>query len=142
MKRGNTFSQVFKNGCVIFTIITLIIYGIGTLLSNADKAFIPTFQWILLFFVFSLFFSCTNQILRLDRFSFSLRILLHFLTAATLYVIAVILCGGLYKNGVVLLLSILLFIAGYILFAVLYSFRMRRTKGTSNEKDTYKPVFH
>ena len=55
MKRGNTFSQVFKNGCVIFTIITLIIYGIGTLLSNADKAFIPTFQWILLFLYFLYF---------------------------------------------------------------------------------------
>lgn len=139
MNRGKTFSHVIKNGCVIFTIITLIIYGIGTMLSNADKAFIPTFQWILLFFVFSLLFSCTNQILHLDRFSLSLRILLHFLTAATLYVTAVILCGGLYKNGIMLLLSILLFIAGYILFAVLYFFR---TKRTSNAKDSYKPVFH
>ena len=142
MKRGKTFSQVIKNGCVIFTIITLIIYGIGTMLSNAEKVFIPTFQWILLFFVFSLLFSGANQILRLDRFSFSLRILFHFLAAALLYAIAVILCGGLYKNGVTLLLSIFLFIAGYILFAVVYSFKTRKSKRTNSKKDSYKPVFH
>ncbi len=142
MKLGKTFSHIIKNGCVMFTIITLVIYGIGTVLSNADKAFIPTFQWIVLFLVFSLLLSSANQILLTEYLSLPLRILLHFLAAATLYIIAVVLCGGLYKNGTMLLLSIILFIVGYTLFTILFSVRMRRRRRSEGEKDTYKPVFH
>lgn len=142
MKPGQTISHIFKNGCVIFTIITLIVYGTGAALSNADKAFIPTFQWIVLFFVFSLLLSSANQILRTKHLPFPVRVLLHFLAVAALYIVAVILCGGLYKNGTMLLMSLAVFIAGYILFAILFSVRVRRRRRLKSEKDTYKPVFH
>lgn len=142
MKSGKTFAHVLKNGCVIFTIITLITYGIGAILSNADKTFIPTFQWILLFFLFSQLLSGANQITHLDKISFPIRMFLHFLATAALYIIAVILCGGFYKNGTLLLLSIILFIVGYIAYAILYSIRTRKRQNTSKENETYKSVFH
>lgn len=142
MKTSKTLAYVFKNGCVIFTVITMIIYGIGTILSDADKSFIPTFQWIILFFVFSQLLSGANQILRMDRFSLPLRIFLHFFATAILYIVAVVLCGGLYKSGTMLLLSILLLIVGYIIFAALYSARIRKQKNAAKGKGTYKSVFH
>ena len=142
MKPGQTIFRILKNGCVIFTMITLIVYGIGAMLSSADKTFIPTFQWIVLFFVFSLLLSSANQILRTEHLSVFLRVLFHFLAAATLYIVAVVLCGGLYKNGTMLLLSLAVFIAGYILFAILVSVRMRRCRRSDSKKEPYKPVFH
>ncbi len=142
MKTSKTIAHVLKNGCVIFTIITLIIYSIGAILSDADKSFIPTFQWIILFFVFSQLLSGANQILRMDRFSFPLRIFLHFFAAAILYIVAVVLCGGLYKNGTMLLLSIILFIIGYIIFAILYAAKIRKRKNIIKGNGTYKSVFH
>lgn len=141
MKSGTSTTHIFKNGCVIFTIITLVIYGIGAVLSDKDKAFIPTFQWILLFFLFSQLLSAVQQILRWDKISLFLRIFLHFSAAALLYVVAVILCGGLYKNGVTLLLSIILFIVGYVVFAVVYTARMRRRKNIIKGKEPYKAKF-
>ena len=141
MKSGKSIAHVLKNGCVVFTIITLLIYGIGAVLSDKDKAFIPTFQWILLFFLFSQLLSAVQQILRWDKVSPLLRFLLHFSAAALLYAVAVVLCGGLYKNGVTLLLSILFFIAGYIVFAAVYAAWIRRRKKVIKEKETYRAKF-
>ncbi len=142
MKASGTITNILKNGCVLFTIITLITYGVGAILSNAEKSFIPTLQWILLFFAFSILLSGAAQIMHLDKIALPVRYLLHFLTSAALYTIVVVLCGGFYKNGTMLLLSILLFIAGYIVFAVFYSIRNRKRSGTAKKKEEYKSVFH
>ncbi len=142
MKAGSTITNIFKNGCVLFTIITLFTYCIGAILSNAEKSFIPTLQWILLFFAFSLLLSGAAQIMHVDKIAMPVRYLLHFLTSAAFYTVVVVLCGGFYKNGTMLLLSILLFIIGYIIFVVLYSIRNRKRSGITKKKNEYKSVFH
>lgn len=142
MKTGRTFLNIFKNGCVLFTIITFFTYGIGVLLSTAEKTFIPTFQWILLFFIFSLLLSSASQVMHWEKISLSVRFLLHFLAAAALYIIVVVLCGGFYKNGTMLLLSILLFVVGYFIFAVVYMIGYRRHSHSAKKKEAYKSVFH
>lgn len=142
MKAGSKFINILKNGCVFFTVITLFTYCIGAILSNAERSFIPTLQWILLFFVFSLLLSGAAQIMHLDKIAVSVRYLLHFLTSAALYTVVVVLCGGFYKNGTMLLLSILLFIVGYIIFVVLYSIQNRKHSGKAKKKEDYKSVFH
>lgn len=142
MKTGNKLINILKNGCVLFTVITLSTYCIGAILSNAEKSFIPTLQWILLFFAFSLLLSGAAQIMHLNKIAVSIRYLLHFLTSAALYTVVVVLCGGFYKNGTMLLLSILLFLIGYIFFAVLYFIRNRNRSGKTRKKEEYKSVFH
>lgn len=142
MKAHNPFINILKNGCVIFTVITLLIYAVGTILSNSEKSFIPTFYWILLFFIFSMLLSGVTQIMHIKKIKLPIRFLLHFLAAAVLYIVSVVLCGGFYKNGTMLLLSLLLFIIGYVLFAILYSIGIRRQSRNVEKKEAYKSVFH
>ncbi len=54
MNKG--FVQTIKNGCVFFTIITVISYTFGIIISSADKAYIPSLKSIYIYLVFSLLF--------------------------------------------------------------------------------------
>ena len=143
MKRGGLIGTV-KNGCVTFTVITLITYSVGAMLSTADKAFIPTLQWVWLFLVFSMLFSGANQLLRQDRFSLAVRILLHAIATTALFVVAVLICGGIYKNTAVALITTLIYLLLYCVFAgcyVLFSRRRVRKSADGNRKK-YTSVFH
>ena len=63
-KKSNYISDIIKSGCLIFTIITVITYILGTVLSAENKAFIPTLKWILLFLLFSELLAAANLLLK------------------------------------------------------------------------------
>ena len=143
MKRGGLINTV-KNGCVTFTVTTLITYSIGAMLSTADKVFIPTLQLVWLFLVFSMLFSGANQLLRQDRYSLAVRIVLHAVATTALFVVAILICGGIYKNTPVALITMLGYALLYGVFAVCYALFSRRhtRKSADGNRKKYTSVFH
>lgn len=132
------FTDILKNGCCIFTGVTLLFYSVGGIISGADRAYIPSLKTVWLFFAFSLLLSFANELLRLERLNAALRLAVHFVSCLALYFITVIVCGGYIKNGSQTLVALFLFLIVYIAFAVIYLLLSGRKK---KPKKKYKSQF-
>ncbi|MBE6632695.1 MAG: DUF3021 family protein [Ruminococcaceae bacterium] len=142
MKKTNSIiSDIIKNGCLIFTIITVITYTLGSVLSSENKAFIPTLKWIFLFLLFSLLLSAANLLLKNKNYSTALRLGLHFIATTALYFVVVVLCGGFIANGSQTLVAMVLYILAYIIFAVIFAISNGTKKKKSNKEEKYDSVF-
>lgn len=144
MKKQNSSKIIFdtvKNGCLIFTFITVISYILGTLLSTENKAFIPTLKWILLFLVFSVILAFANLLLKSKNFSKGICLLFHFASSATLYFVVVVLCGGFIANGSQTLIAMSLFLLIYGVFAIIYAFTGSKKKKEKNKTENYDSMF-
>ncbi|MBQ4067105.1 MAG: DUF3021 family protein [Clostridia bacterium] len=141
MKNKLSVKDTLKNGCVIFTVITVISYALGLLLSGKDNPFIPTLTWIILFLIFSLVLAFANIILKNPGYSLGIRLGLHFLATASLYFVVVVLCGGFIRNGAQTLIALVLFVILYGLFAILYAILSSGKKKKKNKKEKYDSMF-
>lgn len=142
MNKQNQTLQTVKNGCVIFTIITIISYALGTLLSFDNKAFIPTLKWIILFFVFSIVLAFANLLLGNKKISVGTRLGLHFLASATLYFVCVVLCGGFITSGAQTLIAMTFYIVLYLIFAALYAISSSGKRRKKNKTEKYESMFN
>ena len=141
MKKQNSVWQTVKSGCVIFTVITVLSYVMGTLLSFENKAFIPTLKWILLFLVFSVLLAFANLLLKNESFSVLSRLSLHFLASAMLYFITVVLCGGFVESGAQTLIAMTFFIILYLIFAGIFAVSASKKRRKLNKKEKYDSMF-
>ena len=144
MKKQNTSKKIIdtiKNGCLIFTIISVTSYVAGTLLSSENKAFIPTLKWVLLFLLFSVVLAFANLLLKSKKHSRGLCLLFHFIASAALYFVVVVLCGGFIANGAQNLISMALFLLLYGIFALIFAFTGTKKKQKKNKTEEYKSMF-
>jgi len=141
MNKRFTLSQIIKNGCVIFTFITIVTYALGVLIPTDNKAFIPTFKWIVLFFLFSQLLAFANFILKQKDSALPARLGLHFISCALLYFVTVVLCGGFISNGAQTLIAMVLFLLLYGIFAAIYSIVSSTGKKRANKKQEYDSMF-
>ena len=138
--KNNYISDIIKSGCLIFTIITVITYLLGTVLSAENKAFIPTLKWILLFLLFSELLAAANLLLKNKSLSVGLRLGLHFLSTTSLYLVVVVLCGGFIANGSQTLVAIVLYVIAYIIFAVVFAIAQSAKKSKRNKEEKYESL--
>lgn len=142
MKKSNLLTEIIKNGCVIFTVITIAAYTVGYALSSESNQFIPTLSWIYMFLLFSLPLAAANIILRDTRRSFTLRILFHFLTTAALYFVVVVMCGDFISSGAQTLIAMALFLIIYGIFALIYGITHSIRSKKQNKKESYSSMFN
>ena len=140
-KNSNTILEIIKNGCVIFTVITVITYILGSVLSAENKAFIPTLKWVLLFLLFSVVLAGANLLLKNKKYSVAIKLALHFVATAILYFIVVVLCGGFITNGSQTLIAIVLFVLFYVIFAIIFAVVSGTKKHKTNKHEKYESVF-
>lgn len=141
MKKQNSVWLTVKNGCVTFTVITVLSYIAGTLLSFENKAFIPTLKWILLFLVFSVLLAFANLLLKSETTSVGAKLSLHFLASAMLYFITVVLCGGFIESGAQTLIAMTFFVIIYLIFAVIFAISASGSKRKKNRTQKYDSMF-
>lgn len=144
MKKPSTTKkilEVVKNGCLIFTIITVLTYVAGTLMSSENKAFIPTLKWILLFLAFSVVLAFANLLLKSKKYSKGLCLLFHFVASAVLYFVVVVLCGGFISNGSQTLIAMALFLLIYAVFAMIFALTGNKKKIKKNKEENYSSMF-
>ena len=142
MKNKNSIFDTIKSGCLIFTVITVLSYNAGTLLSSENKAFIPTLKWILLFLLFSLVLAFANMLLRLPKVAVGARLGFHFLATAALYIVVVVLCGGFIASGAQTIIAMLIFCILYSIFAIIFAISSTATKKKENKKEKYDSMFN
>ena len=133
--------SVIRDGCVIFTVITLLFYSLGGIISGAEQEFIPSLLFIWLFFLFSVLLSCANLILRSKKIKFLPKILLHFTASFAIYFVTVVLCGGYIKNGGQTLVALTLFCVLYAVFAIIYLVKSKKAMKKAEKSEKYKPMF-
>ena len=144
MKKKNTIKKItdaLKNGCLIFTVLTVLSYVAGTLMSSENKAFIPTLKWILLFLAFSILLAFANLLLKSPKHSKGICLLFHFATSAALYFVVVVLCGGFIANGSQTLIAMALFLLIYGVFAAIYAFTGSAKTKKKNNTEKYSSMF-
>lgn len=144
MKKQNTTKKIMdtvKNGCLMFTVITVLSYVAGTLMSSENKAFIPTLKWILLFLAFSIVLAFANLLLKSKKYSRGLCLLFHFAASAVLYFIVVVLCGGFIANGSQTLIAMALFLLIYGVFAIIFALTGSSKKIKKNKTENYSSMF-
>lgn len=142
MKKNNKIVSVIKNGCVIFTVITVLSYIAGTLLAAENKAFVPTLKWVLLFLAFSIVEAAANLLLNNKTRSLAFRLGTHFLATAILYFVIVVLCGGFIESGAQTLIAMAIFVIIYIVFALIYSIAATGKRKKKNKKEEYSSMFN
>ena len=140
-KKNNYFADIIKNGCVIFTIITVITYVLGSVLSAENKAFIPTLKWILLFLLFSVLLAAANLLLKNKNYSAPLRLGLHFIATTALYFVVVVLCGGFIANGSQTLVAMVLYVLAYMIFTIIFAITNGTKKKKKNKEEKYESMF-
>jgi len=141
MKTKELISNIIKNGCVIFTVITVLSYSIGYVLSSEGNRFIPTISWILLFLIFSLPLAAANMILKNSKKSLGARLLLHFAATCALYFVVVVMCGGFIASGGQTLIAMALFLLLYAIFAIVYAIVNSSNNKKKNKKESYSSMF-
>ncbi len=133
---------IIRNGCVIFTVMTLASYSAGALISNGKQSFIPSLKWIWLFFVFSSILAAAGEVFRCRRLALWLRLLIHLGASLSAYTVVVILCGGFYKNGSQILISLAAFILAYGIFALFQGVRLRSKEKKLSDSSAYTSKFN
>lgn len=138
MKNNNLLSNIIKNGCVIFTFITLAAYTVGYAIS---KQFIPTISWVYMFLLFSMPLAAANIILKDKKRPVALRLGLHFIATMALYFVVVVLCGGFISSGAQTLVAMAFFLFFYGVFAIIYGITSSVSSKKKNKKESYDSMF-
>lgn len=140
-KKG-TFFDTVKNGCTAFSVITLLLYSIGALISSGtEKQFVPNVKFIWLFFIFSLLLAFANKILFMQKLSVAVRMIIHFAASFALYFITVVVCGGYIKNGKTAFISIIIFIVLYVIFGIATAVILSKKEAKKQENKKYEKQF-
>ena len=134
--------KFLKNGCVTFTIVVFAFYILGDIMSSATK--VLTLKNLILLYLFSVWFSASNIILRSKKMNLILRVVLHFVsTVLGFFVIFVYLPGNLENPSSASLLTIG-FSALYIVIASLIlgiKSAISKKKNEDAEDDEYDSIY-
>ncbi len=137
----NKILKTIKNGCTVFTIITVISYTIGMILSTAEKAYIPKLKTIYIYLFFSILFAFANNILSSNKINVALKLTLHFLVSCSLFFCIAVIGGGLTSSGFATIILMFIFILAYILFAIIYFITNKKKETKEINDKNYSSLF-
>lgn len=141
MKTMDFIKKIAARGCVIFTIVTLIVYSIGSIVSDSERSFIPSIKFIWLFFAFSVLLAAANEILSVKKISLGVRMLIHFAVCAALYFVCVVLCGGFISSGAQTLIAMTMFVIVYLICGIFIAIVLSRREKKSADNEKYQSQF-
>lgn len=141
MKTVDSIKKIAARGCVTFTIVTLIFYSIGSIVSDSEKSFIPNIKFIWLFFAFSVLLAAANEILSVKKIALGIRMLIHFAVCAALYFVCVVLCGGFISSGAQTLIAMAMFVIVYLICAVFAAAVINRREKKNSDSEEYRSQF-
>ncbi len=133
--------NTIKNGCSIFTLITVISYTIGMILSTNDKAYIPSLKSIYIYLAFSILFCFANRLLLNKKINVWVRLLIHCIITGILFFCVIVLGGGFSGSGFATLIIMSVYVASYLIFAVIYSMISKKKEHKENINKQYTSVF-
>lgn len=136
-----TIKDSIKNGCVLFTIITVISYSIGVLISTETKAYIPTLKSIYIYLAFSILFSLANRLLGSKKMNTFFKILIHYIITGTLFFCVFVFGGGFAENGFITIIFIAAYTVIYIIGSLLFTLFHKKNERKEIDKKQYDGLF-
>lgn len=132
---------IFTRGCVLFTILSVIVYSAAAITSGKIKGLIPSLDLILMLLIFSFAVIAASLILTECTFPLAARLLIHFLVLGAVYYFLFVLWAGIASNGAQTMIALALYILLYgISIAVWSAIRAARKKKENSEKE-YTSIF-
>ena len=136
-----SFKDIIKNGCVIFTVIIIISYTIGMIISTETKAYIPSLKSVYIFLLFSILFSFANNLLHSRKLNNFTKLFLHFVITGALYFSVFVLGGALSQNGFMTIVLMSFYAFFYIIFAIIYLVFIKRKESKNNDLKQYNSLY-
>ena len=142
MKKSANLKKIFSDGCVINTVLLVLLYLLGV---SIDPDFIPTLSRVFGILIYSIVLSAANYYFFTSKAKRFTRLALHFLITAAVFCFCFVILGG-YKAN---LGSVLVIVGFYlVLYAIIAAFIAitiilvkRIIKADENQKKEYKKVY-
>ncbi len=135
-----TVKNILIRTCVSFTVLTLILFLIGSAVPTFGNAI--AVKTVLVLFAFSFLMACANLLLGIKRIAYPFRLLLHYLASLlTFYVLFVII---LMQAGDIsaVLTDLLLFTFLYaVIMGAFLLFKHAITEKAQNKKTDYEQIY-
>ncbi len=135
------FGRIISQGCLFYTVITLLLYTGGMIVSSIEREWIPTISMMYMVLVFSLFLAAANVLVLGAKIPAVLKLILHYAAATVVFYVIFILWGGFQRSGSSVLVILLVYTFIYCICAlVVFSFRY--IKGNrENSRTDYETQF-
>ncbi len=144
MNRSNSssiFRKIVSQGCLLYTVLTLVLYTVGMVVSDIDRAWIPTIGMIYMVFFFSLLLSAANVLVLNTGLPGIVKLILHYAATTLVFYVIFILWSGFSKRGSSVLTILLLYTFLYGICALIFC-GVRYIKGSrDNKKAGYESQF-
>ncbi len=133
--------KILSDGCVFYTIITLLLYTGGMLASDREREWIPTLGMMFTVLLFSVLFASVNYTVSNTKLSSVLKYLLHYAATTVIFYVLFILWGGFSKSASTVLVILIAYTLAYgIISLCLFVIRYLRG-GAKNKKSAYESQF-
>lgn len=137
----SALKKIILNGCAIYTVLTLLLYTGGMLVSGIEREWIPTIGMMYMVLVFSLLFSAANFTVTRTKLSPILKLIIHFSVTTAIFYVTFLLWGGFTDSRSLVLTILLCYTLVYVIFALIF-FTARSIKASAkNSKTEYDSQF-
>ena len=141
--------KILVSSCVICTLISVFFYFIAAIVNNGDETLLDpaiNLRQFLLILLFSLLVALANRLLAYPKLHIALRILIHYATLLSAFLVVFIWAGKLKIDGpAAVFLSIMIFTVLYAVCFVAGYFLLRLfgalPEKTKKEETPYNPRF-
>ena len=129
MSKRTFVRKILVSSCVICTVISVFFYFIAAIVNEVESLFdesAVTFRQFLLILLFSFLVALANRLLSVSRLHVALRVLIHYATLLSAFLVVFIWAGKLKIDGpAAVFLSIMIFTVLYVLFFLAAYFTLR-----------------
>ena len=139
MKKRTSIFDVIKNGCFIFTVITLFSYIVLGLITQTRKEL--NLNLVIILLAFSIVLAFANLLLKQTKLALGVRVVLHFSASTVLYFIVVVIGGGFISSGAQTMIALMFFLLFYALFAIIYITTSLKKSKKKNKETKYESMF-
>ena len=133
--------QILSDGCVFYTVLTLLLYTGGMLASDREREWIPTLGMMFTVLLFSVLFAAVNYTVSHAKLPSVLKLLLHYAVTTVIFYVLFILWGGFAKNASTVLVVLVTYTLLYIIIALLLFVIRYLRGGVKNRSTAYKNQF-
>lgn len=138
LKQLMWLKKTIGSACVYYTFFITALYLLGVYVSSS---WVPTLHMVFSLLLFSFVLAAANSFLFSDKFVFSLRLLIHYVTTTFVFYIIFVLWGGFQANGGSVLTALLVYTFVYLLCALIVFVYRYITAEVRSDKAEYKGVF-
>jgi len=141
MKTLRLIGRIASRACIVYTILTLLLYTGGSLASGIEREWIPTLRMMYMVLVFSLGFSAACELVLRASLPAALRLVIHYAVTAGIFYVTFVVWGGYSASPASAFAILLAFTAVYAICAIVFVCIRRLTAAKKRNAQSYDAQF-